>query len=111
MRDFGIPEVVGDPAGMRALAARLRADAERTHTLAAGAEGQVLGARMQGPGPKTLFKQIRSWRTGADKVSRRLVDLAAYLDHEAADVQRRQDERRRTIARLTQEAQARGKRP
>jgi len=110
MNDFGVTPVVGDPAGMRALAARLRADAGRAGTLSRSAEGHVLGARMQGPGPKTMFKQIRSWREGADRVSDRLTDLASFLDHEAAEVERRQAERRATITRLADEARAREKR-
>ena len=104
MRDFGIPEVVGDPAGMRALAARLRGDADTVDSLTRRAEHQVEGAKMRGPAAERLRGRARSFGGTSGSVSNRLRELAAFLEHEAADVERRRRDRANLLERLMDEA-------
>ena len=107
MRDFGIPEVVGDPAGMRALATRLRADADRIGTLAGSVKTLVGGAKMEGPAAKRMRTGTVHWHGDARDVVEKLRDTASYLDQEAREVELRQEERRRTIARLLEQERER----
>ena len=100
MRDFGIPEVVGDPAGMRALATRLRGDADRIATLGGGVKDIVAGAKMQGPAAKRMRKGAATFTGDVGGVVDRLRETAGFLDAEAAEVERKKDERRRQIERL-----------
>lgn len=109
MRDFGIPEVVGDPAGMRALASRLRADADRIATIAGTVKNLVGGAKMEGPAAKRMRKGAVTWHGDIRDVVDKLRDTAAFLDHEAREVEIRQEARRRTIARLLEQEAARAR--
>src|SRR4051812_21260349 len=85
--DFGIAPVVGDPAGMRALAAQLRAKAEQVTHGTATVTSAVIGMTFQGPaaqGIRNLGGAIarRSVATAGD-----LGEIADLLDRAAGRVE------------------------
>jgi hypothetical protein len=108
MSHHALPEVIGDPAGMRALASRLRADADRVRSLTQSADGLVHSAKMKGPAANGIRARARGAHGGVGKVAGRLHDLADFLEHQAADVERRQHARDLHNARLEQENHGRG---
>src|SRR5262245_50491486 len=105
--DFGIPPVVGDPAGMRALAAQLRSKAEQVTHGAADVRGAVGSMSFQGPAATRLRSQTGAWAGRAHATAGDLGEIAALLDRAAARVEHQQDERARTIARLERDMHTR----
>ena len=107
--DFGIPPVVGDPAGMRALAAQLRAQAEQVTQGAANVQRAVGGMSFQGPAATRLRADESAVSGRARSTASDLGDIAALLDRAAGRVEHQQAERARTIARLQREADDRAR--
>ena len=98
-----LPPVVGDPAGMRALAAALRSDAGMTAVVSADVAATVEGLEFYGPAADRLEEIVhRSARDGGH-VADRLLSLAGLLDRAAADVEAQQRERTRLLQRMREE--------
>ena len=58
--DIDLPEVPGDPAGMRALAAALRADAASSALIAADVAGRFDGLEFYGPAADRIGADVKS---------------------------------------------------
>lgn len=99
-----LPPVVGDPAGMRALAAALRSDAGMVAVVSADVAAAVEGLEFYGPAADRLEETVRLSARDGGRVADRLLSLAAFLDRAAADVEQQQRERARLLERLRQEA-------
>jgi hypothetical protein len=99
-----LPPVVGDPAGMRTLAAALRSDAGMTAVVSADVASVVEGLEFYGPAADRLEETVRLSARDGGRVADRLLSLAALLDRAAADVEREQRERERLLERLREEA-------
>jgi hypothetical protein len=105
--DFGIPPVVGDPAGMRALAAQLRAKAEQVSHGSVTVAGAVANMTFQGPAAGRVRHQGAALVTRSRSAAGDLGEIADLLDRTAARVERQQAERSRTIERLQRQADER----
>ena len=101
-----LPEVVGDPPGMRALAAQLRGEADRIAQVADSATGAVGSMTFEGPAATRFRQRVESARSGLRDAAQGLQGVAATLERAAADVEARQAERQRQLERLAREAEA-----
>jgi uncharacterized protein YukE len=81
------PFPVGDPAGMRALAARLRADAASLDGLSARARGAVASLSFEGPKAERFRDHVVSTHARARALSQQMNDAAAQLYAAAARVE------------------------
>jgi uncharacterized protein YukE len=101
-----LPEVVGDPAGMRALAGSLRQSAERIAQVDADVTGTVSSMTFEGPaGDRFRAGASRSGRT-ATSAAGRLQGLAATLDRSAAEVEQAQADRLRRLEQMQRDLEA-----
>jgi ABC-type transporter Mla subunit MlaD len=98
-----LPEVPGDPAGMRALAAALRGDARSVSTLTDGVGSAIGGATFEGPAATAIRDRLASYGRALDDVAQGLEALAGRLDTAAAEVERQQAERERRLAEMWRE--------
>jgi hypothetical protein len=105
--DFGIPPVVGDPAGMRALAAQLRAKAEQVTHGSVGIANAVSNMTFQGPAASSVRGDGTALVGRARSAAGDLGEIADLLDRAAGRVEHQQTERTRTIARLQHQADER----
>jgi hypothetical protein len=103
MGAYGIP---GDPAGMRALAAYLRGQADFLASAASAVVGSVRGMEFEGPAASAFRQRIGSLRSAIDADVSQLNDVAGRLLRAAADVEAAQAEAARQ-ERLREEAEAR----
>jgi uncharacterized protein YukE len=99
-----LPEIPGDPAGMRALAASLRADAATTAMVAAGLKGQLDGLEFVGPAADRFFDATHASEARCVRTAERLVDTSALLERSATEVEAAQRERLRRLAEMRTEA-------
>jgi hypothetical protein len=105
--DFGIPPVVGDPAGMRALAAQLRTKAEQVTNGTVAVGNAVTSMTIQGPAAKQV-RHLGTALAGSTRTTAgELGEIADLLDRAAGRVEHQQAERTRTIARLQHQADER----
>jgi hypothetical protein len=93
--------VVGDPAGMRALAAALRAQADDLGARAADVHTAVLAVTFEGPAATRLQSRAAGARFALVSQAGRLQDVAALLERAAAEV----EAERAAAARRLREAQ------
>jgi len=98
--DFGIPPVVGDPAGMRALAAKLRGQARQVNHVEASVRGAVECMTFEGPAARTFRSGASAWRGQARGTAGEIEDIASILDRTAGKVERQQADRKAAIDRL-----------
>jgi hypothetical protein len=101
--DISLPPVVGDPAGMRALAAALRTDAAMVAAVAADAFASVDGLEFYGPASDRIEAGVRSSSRQSGALAEQLMSTAAFLDRAAADVEAQQLARERELDRLRRE--------
>lgn len=101
--DVWLPEIPGDPAGMRALAGQLRADAVTAAVLSAGLAARVEGAEFYGPAADRLESRLDAGERRTKQVAERLIDLARVIDIAAAQVEVDQRERERKLAEMRRE--------
>ena len=101
--DISLPPVIGDPAGMRALAAALRSDAESVAVVAADAASTVDGLEFYGPAADRLGNRVRATTRTAGRAAEQLLATAALLERSASDVEAQQRERERQLERLRAE--------
>jgi hypothetical protein len=101
--EISLPPVVGDPAGMRALAAALRADAASIAVVAAQTAATIDGLEFYGPAADRIEAGVTSRARGAGRLADRLLSLAAVLDRSASDVEAAQRERERKLEEMRRE--------
>ena len=101
--DISLPPVIGDPAGMRALAATLRTDAESVAVVSADAAATVDGLEFYGPAADRLGNRVRATTRSAGRIAEHLLATAALLERSAGDVEAQQRERERQLERLRAE--------
>jgi hypothetical protein len=101
--DISLPPVVGEPAGMRALAASLRSDAASTAVVAADAASTVDGMEFYGPAARRIDAAVTSRARSAGRLAERLMALAGLLERSASEVEAAQRERERKLEQLRRE--------
>jgi uncharacterized protein YukE len=98
-----LPEVVGDPAGMRALASTLRSAASQIGQVESGIGSAVAGMTFEGP----AGTRFRSRAGGIGRVARSaaatLEDVAGTLERSAAQVEQQQADRLRKLQQMQDE--------
>ena len=104
--DISLPPVVGDPAGMRALAAALRGDAAMIAVVSADAASTVDGLEFYGPAADRIDATVQRAARDGGRLAERLLSLAGLLDRAAADVEAQQRERERQLERLREQMTA-----
>jgi hypothetical protein len=98
-----LPPVVGDPAGMRALAAQLRGDAQMVAVVAAHAASLVDGLEFFGPAADRIDGSVRSSTRQAGSLADQLLSVASLLERSASDVEWLQACRERELEKLRRE--------
>jgi hypothetical protein len=101
--DVSLPPVVGDPAGMRALAAVLRSDATLVGAVAGEASSTVDGLEFYGPAADRIDGTVCSSSKQAVTFAEQLLATAALLERAATDVESQQRARERELERLRRE--------
>jgi hypothetical protein len=101
--EISLPPVIGDPAGMRALAAGLRIDAAAIALVAAEAASTVDALAFYGPAADRIDARVATSSRAAGQLAERLMATATLLDRAAAQVEEEQRERERTLERLRRE--------
>jgi hypothetical protein len=104
MLDITLPAVVGDPAGMRALASALRNDAQSVGFVAASAAATVDSLEFYGPAADRIKFGIAVRTRMAGSLVERLVALAGLLDRAASDVEAAQRARERKLEQMRRDA-------
>jgi hypothetical protein len=99
-----LPPVPGDPAGMRALAAALRADASSLSEAAAAVRGRIDSLEFYGPAADRIQNRIGRSCQSCTNVGDRLLLVAAALERGATEVEAEQRARLRKLEELRREA-------
>jgi hypothetical protein len=95
-----LPPVVGDPAGIRALAAALRSDASLIGVVAVEAASTVDGLEFFGPAADRIDGQVHSSVRQASGFVDQLLATAGLLERSATEVEAQQRARERELERL-----------
>lgn len=101
--DISLPLVVGDPAGMRVLAAALRSDATLVGAVGAEEAAMVSGLEFYGPAAERIDTSVRSSSKQAGRLAEQLLSAAGLLERAATDVEGQQRARERELERLRHE--------
>jgi uncharacterized protein YukE len=88
-----LPEVPGDPAGMRALASTLRGHAGAVGGLASGIDSDVSGMTFEGPAAETFRTRMANVVDAYRDAQTHLHDLAGKLETAATEVEAQQHAR------------------
>ena len=100
--------IPGDPAGMRALALGLRADAAAIAIVATDVDGRVASTEFVGPAADRMRDRTDGFARRCTRMAERLVDSANYLDRAASDLEAAQRARLREIEQLLRDRSAVG---
>ncbi|MBE2318823.1 WXG100 family type VII secretion target [Solirubrobacter sp. CPCC 204708] len=92
--------VPGDPAAIRAFAARVRSQARQVSTVEADVRGAVDCMTFQGPAATEFRAGAGSWRGSARSVAAELESIATRLEGIARKVEHDQRERERKLERM-----------
>jgi hypothetical protein len=103
---YWLPEVPGDPAGMRRLAGQLRGDASSITAVAGRISSAVGSMTFEGPAADRLRGDSRIATTGIADNSERLTSVARMLDESAEEVERLQRERLERMAEMNRRLEA-----
>ena len=106
--EITIPEVPGDPAGMRVLAGALKGDARTIEGIASGVGSAVGSLTFEGPAADRLQSTTQSSGDSLGDCADRLNDLARLLEVKADEVEQRQRDRLERIRQLREEYAAQG---
>ena len=106
--EITLPEVPGDPAGMRALAGALKGDARQIEGVASGIGGTVGSMTFQGPAADRLQDTTQSSGRTLGDCAEQLNDLARLLEVKADEVEQKQRDRLERIEQLREELSAQG---
>jgi uncharacterized protein YukE len=101
-----LPEVPGDPAGMRALASSLRGYASSAAQLASSVAGDVDAMTFEGPAAGPFREGIRAATTAYERAGEELLDAASTLERSATEVERLQREREQRLAAMWEDYHA-----
>lgn len=104
--DITLPEILGDPAGMRALASALRTDATGIAVLSSTLGTRVDSAEFYGPAADRIEGRIHAAEKRYVALAERLLALARLLEVWATQVEIEQRERERKLAELRRELAA-----
>jgi hypothetical protein len=99
-----LPQVIGDPAGMRALATALRSTAAQIEGVDAAVYGKAGCLSFTGPAATRIASEVRGWHGSISGVVTSLQGAAALLERSASDVEAEQIARARLQAKLDEEA-------
>jgi hypothetical protein len=105
--DVLLAPVLGDPEGMRLLAAALRNDAATLALVAEGAASTLDGLEFFGPAATRIDDRVAGDTRVAGRIAAELADTAAVLERSASEVEAQQIARERQLERLRQEARPR----
>ena len=101
--EISLPPVVGDPAGMRSLAASLRSDATMVAVVAADASAAIDGLEFFGPAADRIDASVHSSSRQGGTLAEQLLSTAALLERAASDVEAQQAAREQQLERLRRE--------
>ena len=101
--DISLPPVVGDPGGMRALAAALRGDGEGIAVVSAQAASTIDGLEFFGPAADRIDAEVETSVRLAGRSAERLLAVAALLERAASEVEAEQRARERKLEELRRE--------
>jgi uncharacterized protein YukE len=99
-----LPEIPGDPAGMRALAATLRGIASDIANLESELTGQVRGMVFQGPAGDAFREGMSGVGERAGNAAQELQGLSDLLERSASEVEAAQREREQRLEQMREEA-------
>jgi uncharacterized protein YukE len=95
-----LPEVPGDPAGMRALASTLRGHAGTVGGLASGVTSDVTGMTFEGPAAEDIRSRMSTVSEMYRAAQTELHDLGRQLDTAAAEVEQQQHARAQRLEQM-----------
>jgi|SRR5512132_235992 type II secretory pathway predicted ATPase ExeA len=98
--DIDLPEVPGDPAGMRALAASLRSDAASAALVAVDVARRFDGLQFYGPAADRIGSDVSSSSRASGDVADQLLVTAGLLERSASEVEAAQRLRERKLEEL-----------
>lgn len=98
-----LPEVVGDPAGMRSLAATLRSIGSQIAQVESGIDSAVAGMTFEGPAGNRFRGRARGMGRVAHSAAAKLEDVAATLERSATQVEQEQADRLRKLEQMREE--------
>lgn len=101
--DISLPPVVGDPAGMRALAAALRGDATSTAIVASQVAARMDATEFIGPAADRLKGDVESSSRRCGRLAERLLAVSGLLERGASEVEAEQQARERKLEELRRE--------
>ncbi len=101
-----LPPVVGDPAGMRALAGSLRRTAEQISGVDADVGSTVSSMTFEGPAGNRFRAAASTSGRAATAVADSLQSLAGLLERSAAEVEQAQADRLRRLEEMARELEA-----
>jgi hypothetical protein len=101
--EISVPEVPGDPAGMRALAGALKGDARDLEGVASGLGTAVGTMTFDAPAADRFRTEAQDAGKSLGDCAGRLNDLAGYLETKATEVEEAQQARLRQINNIRRE--------
>ena len=110
MSDVWLPEIPGDPAGMRALAGELRGRAGVVAAVSGTLARRVEATLFVGPAAERFRERIAASGERCRALSERLLAVSSLLESAATEVEAAQRERERRLAELRREAAERAAR-
>jgi uncharacterized protein YukE len=100
---ISLPEVPGDPAGMRALAGALKGDARDLEGVASGLSTAVGSMTFDGPAADRFREGAQDTKTSLAQASSSLGDLATLLETKADEVEAAQKARLQALHNMQRE--------
>jgi uncharacterized protein YukE len=101
--DFTLPEIPGDPAGMRRLAGELKTDATNITSVAGRLSSESAAMTFDGPAGNRFRSRTQTETSDLTDYAERLTTVAAKLTTAAAEVERLQAERLRKMEEMRRE--------
>jgi uncharacterized protein YukE len=101
--DFTLPEIPGDPAGMRRLAGELRTDATNITSVAGRLSSEAAAMTFDGPAGNRFRSATQSETGDLSTYAERLTTVAGRLAAAADEVERLQAERLRKMEEMRRE--------
>jgi uncharacterized protein YukE len=100
---ISLPEIPGDPAGMRALAGALKGDARDLEGVASGLGTAVSSMTFEGPAAQRFRDGAQDSKSSLTQASSGLNDLATLLETKADEVEAAQKARLQTLHNMQRE--------
>lgn len=101
-----LPEIPGDPAGMRALAGLLRSIGSEVGSQSSDLRGDVTSMTFEGPAGDAFRERMQSLTERARQTADELLELAGLLERSATEVEAAQRERAQRLAQMEAEERA-----